>query len=229
MQVSDYIVKKYGRTEFPRQILQDNKDPGEMSLPDLLSMILGSGTPYESVFSMSERLIKDYGSGWLMKQTDPKVMDDALRIGIANSCRLIACFEIGRRFFDQTSKRRTLIRGPEDIYNHCKDMRSLVKENFRCLYLNTRNYVIHDEVVSIGHLSGCLVHPREVFKVAIDCGANSVIVIHNHPSGEHEPSKADDDITKMLKEAGEIIQIPMTDHIIIAESGFYSYNKEERL
>jgi DNA repair protein RadC len=229
MQVSDYIVKKYGRTQFPRQELIEEGRSDELTTQDLIAVLLGTGSRQESVFAISDRLIKDYGSKQLAEIKDPVRLNDLTRIGMINACRLVAAFELGRRFYTPSIKRRTMVRGPEDVYDHCKDMATLIKENFRGLFLNSKNYIVHDEVISIGHMTGSLVHPREVFKAAIDCGAVSIIVVHNHPSGEYEPSKSDDEITKMLKEAGEILQIPMTDHIIVAEAGFYSYNKEGRL
>ncbi|HQO10510.1 MAG TPA: DNA repair protein RadC [Clostridiales bacterium] len=228
MQVSDYIVKKYGRTVMPRESMIEGRTE-EMDLADLIAVILGKGSKYESVFSISERIIKEYGSKTIAGIKDPKKIDDMLKIGLVNSCKLVAAFELGRRFYDPPSKRRILIRGPEDIYNYSREMSSYVKEFFRGIYLNTRNYVIHDENISVGHLTGSLVHPREVFKTAIDCSAHSVIVVHNHPSGENEPSKNDDEITKILKETGEILQIPVVDHVIIAENGYYSYSKAGRL
>jgi DNA repair protein RadC len=228
MQVSDYAVKKYGRTNFPREMMIE-EGTDELSLSDLIAVIIGKGNRYESVFALSERIIRDYGSKNIAEINDPKKIDEMLKIGLVNACKVVAAFEIGRRFFCPAVKKKLLIRGPEDVYNYARDMAGYVKENFRGLYMNTKNLVIHDEVISVGHLSGTLVHPREVFKAAMECSANSVIVVHNHPSGECEPSKNDDEITKMLKEAGEIMQIPVTDHIIIAENGYYSYNKERRI
>lgn len=228
MQVSDYIVKKYGRATFPRETML-NGGTEDLSMADLIAVIIGKGSKQESVFSISERIIKEYGSKNIADISDPKKVEEILKIGTVNSCKIVAAFEIGRRFYSPSSKRRVLVRGPEDIYNYTKEMSTYVKEYFRGLFLNTRNYIVHDENISIGHLTGSLVHPREVFKTAIDCSANSIIVVHNHPSGEAEPSKNDDEITKMLRETGEILQIPLVDHIIIAENGFYSYNKEGRL
>jgi len=228
MQVSEYAVRKYGRDKFPREtMIEDGSE--NMSMSDLMALIIGKGSKFESVFAISDRIVKEYGSKNIADIKDPVRINDMLKIGLVNSCRIVAAFELGRRFYSPSSKRRTLIRGPEDIYNYTKDMSGYVKEYFRGLYINTKNYIIHDENVSIGHLSGSLVHPREVFKAAIDCSASSIIVVHNHPSGESDPSKNDDEITKMLKEAGEILQIPLTDHVIIGENGFYSYNKEGRL
>lgn len=228
MQVSDYIVKKYGRTTFPSQELLDGKDPAEISTCDLLAVVLGSGSKHESVFSLSERIIRDYGSDYIFKIKDPKRLDQMLKIGPRKAAKIVAAFELGRRMINPPNN-KLLIRGPEDVYRAYKHMASHIKESFVGLYLNTRNIVINDEVISIGHLTGALVHPREVFKPAVDYSANSIIVVHNHPSGEFEPSKNDDEITKLLKETGEILQIPVTDHLIIAENGYYSYNKEGRL
>jgi len=229
MQVSDYIVKKYGRTTFPKQELLENGSSDELSTQDLVAVLIGTGSRYESVFSMSERLIRDYGSKQLAEIRDPVQLNDIIRIGLNNACKLVAAFELGRRFYVPSVKRRTLIRGLEDTYEYCKDMASLVKENLRGLFMNSKNIIIHDEIVSIGTSTGTMVHPREIFKIAIDCSANSIIIVHNHPSGEYEPSEHDNIITRMIKESGEILQIPLVDHIIIAENGYYSYNKERRI
>jgi DNA repair protein RadC len=187
------------------------------------------GNKNESVFTISERIINDYGSKTLLKEKDPKKLNENLKIGEVNSCKLIAAFELGRRFYSSNARSRTLIRGPEDVFEYTKDMSTLVKEHFRGLYLNTKNYVIHDEIISIGHLSGALVHPREVFKAAVEFSASSLIVVHNHPSGDPEPSKNDDKITKMLKEAGNVMNIPMTDHVIVGEDSYYSYNEKMKI
>jgi DNA repair protein RadC len=228
MQVSDYVVKKYGRTSFPREtMIEEGID--EMSLSDLIAVIIGKGSRHESVFALSERIIREYGSKNIAEIKDPKKVDEMLKIGLVNSCKVVAAFELGRRFFSPSIKKKLLIRGPEDVYEHTKEMAGYVKESFRALFMNTKSMVIHDEVISVGHLSGTLVHPRELFRAAIECSACSVIVVHNHPSGEFEPSKHDDEITISLKHAGEVMQIPLTDHIIIAENGYYSYSKERRI
>ncbi len=228
LQVSDYIVKKYGRAEFPRETLMDGRID-ELGTQDLMAVIIGTGSKHENVFALSERIIKEYGSKNIAETRDPAHISRTMKISSLKAAKIVAAFELGRRFFGQNGRKRTVIRGPEDIYEYAKDMKSLIREHFRGIYLNTKNCVIHDENISIGNLSGTLVHPREVFKSAIECSAGSIIVVHNHPSGEFEPSAHDDGITKMLKESGEILQIPLVDHVIIAENGYYSYNKERRV
>ncbi|MCK4979143.1 MAG: DNA repair protein RadC [Candidatus Delongbacteria bacterium] len=225
---TEYNVKKFGIAKMPREKMFDGL-VDKMNLSELVAVLIGKGTRNEDVFTISERIINDYGSKTLLKETDPKKLNENLKIGEVNSCKLIAAFELGRRFYSSASKIRKLIRGPEDVFEYTKDMSTLVKEHFRGLYLNTKNYVIHDEIISIGHLSGALVHPREVFKAAVEFSASSVIVVHNHPSGDPEPSKNDDKITQMIKEAGNIMNIPLTDHVIIGEDSYYSYNEKKNI
>ena len=225
---TDYNVKKFGIEKMPREKMFDGL-VDEMKLSELVAVLIGKGTRYENVFTISERIINDYGSKTLLKETDPKKLNENLKIGEVNSCKLIAAFELGRRFYSSTGKARKLIRGPEDVFEYTKDMSTLVKEHFRGLYLDTKNYVIHDEIISIGHLSGALVHPREVFKAAVEFSASSVIVVHNHPSGDPEPSDNDNKITQMIKEAGNIMNIPLTDHVIIGADSYYSYNEKMRI
>lgn len=226
MHVSDYVVKKYGRTVFPREMMMEGKIDDVMT-PDLLAVIIGSGTRNESVFSMSERIIRDYGSKAVAEVRDPKELSKLLNISPLQASKIVAAFEIGRRFFGETARKKTLIRGPEDIYSYAYEMRNFSKEFFRGIYLNSKNIIIHDENISIGHLTGTLVHPREVFRSAIECCASSIIVVHNHPSGDFKPSENDNKITKMLKESGEILRIPLVDHVIISDNGYFSYNKEK--
>ncbi|MDA3839439.1 MAG: DNA repair protein RadC [Candidatus Delongbacteria bacterium] len=225
---TEYDVKKFGIGKMPREKMIDGQ-VDEMNLSELVAVLIGKGNKNESVFTISERIINDYGSKTLLKEKDPKKLNENLKIGEVNSCKLIAAFELGRRFYSSNARSRTLIRGPEDVFEYTKDMSTLVKEHFRGLYLNTKNYVIHDEIISIGHLSGALVHPREVFKAAVEFSASSLIVVHNHPSGDPEPSKNDDKITKMLKEAGNVMNIPMTDHVIVGEDSYYSYNEKMKI
>ncbi|MBN2789832.1 MAG: DNA repair protein RadC [Candidatus Delongbacteria bacterium] len=225
---TEYDLMKLGSGKMPREKMVEGL-VNEMNLSELVAVLIGKGNRNESVFTISERIINDYGSKTLLKETDPRKLNENLKIGEVNSCKLIAAFELGRRFYSSNSRSRTLIRGPEDVFEYTKDMSTLVKEHFRGLYLNTKNYVIHDEIISIGHLSGALVHPREVFKAAVEFSASSLIVVHNHPSGDPEPSKNDDKITKMLKEAGNVMNIPLTDHVIIGADSFYSYNEKMKM
>lgn len=138
-------------------------------------------------------------------------------------------------YIDQIKSREELIepvsiKEPEDIYNLLKhEFAKSKKEYFVVLHLNPANCVEWVEIVSVGIVDSCYAHPREVFKSAIIRGDKSIAIAHNHPSGNCTPSKDDDEITKRLVKAGEIIGIDVLDHIIIADECFYSYHREVRL
>ena len=187
------------------------------------------GSKSEDVYTLSNRIIREYGSKALAEEKNPKKLQEILSIGEVNACKLVSTFELGRRFYSSKVLNRKLIRGPEDVFEYAQDMSSLVKENFRGLYLNSKNYIIHDEIISIGHLTASLVHPREVFKSAIEYSAAGIIVLHNHPSGDPDPSENDKKITKTLVETGKILNIPLLDHIIIGEGKYYSFNDNGEL
>jgi len=128
-----------------------------------------------------------------------------------------------------------LIRGPEDANKFFADLAGLVKdwtkEHFIVLCLNTKNFVVHAELVSLGHLTASLVHPREVFKNVVSIPLTAGIIIgHNHPSGDPTPSIQDDEITEMIKSGGKLLGIPLLDHIIFSKTGrFFSYNEKGKL
>ena len=128
---------------------------------------------------------------------------------------------MGRRFFqDPGLGKPEFLRTAKQVFDYLHDMRTLPKEHLRGLYLDNRFRLVHDEVISIGGLDANLVHPREVFKPALDHGASAVILAHNHPSGSAEASDADRAVTAQLVEAGRILGIHVLDHIIIARHSF---------
>ena len=120
-----------------------------------------------------------------------------------------------------------MIRSPEDGAKYVmNDMRFLIQEHFVCLYLNTKNQVLHKQTVFIGSLNASIVHPREVYKEALRRSAASIICIHNHPSGDPAPSREDIEVTKRLAECGKIIGIDLLDHLIIGENKFVSLKEK---
>ncbi len=151
-------------------------------------------------------------------------------IGKDKAATLLAAFEMSRRIQSQsklTSNKK--ITSPQDIAEiFIPILRDEVKEKFIVVCLNSSNKVIKNETISIGNLNSSVVHPREIFKVAIDSLSASIILIHNHPSGNPEPSNEDISITKKIVEAGKIMDIPVFDHIIIAGDTFTSF-VEKRL
>jgi DNA repair protein RadC len=200
--------------------------PDMLRIPELVSIILNTGYREENVLELSQRIIKEYGSRAIASEKNVGRLMETLGIPPVKACQIVACFELGRRFFQEEPGKMPSIRGPEDVYIYLEDMRKLKKEQFRGLYLNARNKVIHDEVISIGTLTANLVHPREVFQPAIEYLACGVIVAHNHPSGDPEPSEDDLEITRKLSTVGKTMDIELLDHIIIGRNKYVSLKEK---
>jgi DNA repair protein RadC len=148
---------------------------------------------------------------------------EMLDIPLGKACQLVACFELGRRLFRNADGRKPIIiRTASQVYEYLKDMRDLSKEHLRGLYLDSHYQLIHDELISIGTLTSNLVHPREVFRPAIERSAAALILAHNHPSGIPKPSDADLAITEQIIEAGKVLGISLLDHVIIAKNSHQS-------
>ena len=140
-------------------------------------------------------------------------------LGPAKAASLLAALELGRRCFGLS---RPQVATPEEAYLQFQDLSLARKETFKALYLDGRRRLLHSEVVSIGTLTATLVHPREVFAPAISCGAASLVVAHNHPSGDPTPSHEDRLLTQRLSEAGRLLGLQLDDHLVIGRSGFVS-------
>jgi len=145
------------------------------------------------------------------------------------AARITAAIEFGRRLFQPDGSDFPLIHGPADIYAYVWEMKRLRQEQFRCLYLNTRNPIIADRTISIGSINSSLVHPREVFHGAVQYSANAMILVHNHPSGNLEPSRQDLDLTRKLQDVARLFSISILDHIIVGREGYFSFKEHGRL
>lgn len=221
--VKEYILRIHDMPseDRPREKLLQY-GPSALTVAELVAVVLATGTKKEDVMSMASRMIREYGEKTLSSQTDAKMLSDELEIPEIKALQIVACAELGRRFFDRREHGRVIIRTAKDVYEYLKDLRTLSKEHLRGLYVNTHHRLIHDEVISIGTINSNLIHPREVFKPAIEYGAVAVILAHNHPSGVVTASAADIEITKRVIEAGRIIGIPLVDHVIIGKNKFAS-------
>lgn len=198
--------------------------PNALSLNELLTVVLGTGTTKEDVMAMSSRIIREYGEHALVGETNAEKMSKDLAIPLGKAMQIVAVGELGRRFFQRQEHGLATIRTPKDVFEYVANMRNLPKEHLRGLYLNTHHRIIHDEVISIGTINSNLIHPREVFKPAVEYGAVGVVLVHNHPSGIASPSEADTEITKQLVEAGKIVGIHVLDHVIVTKGGYSSIN-----
>lgn len=200
--------------------------PSVLSVTELLTIVLNAGTKKEGVLAMSRRLLKEYGDSAIVNQRDPKKIQAALGVPLVKACQVVACFELGRRFFKTDGKRPVMIRTASQVYEYLKDMRDLPKEHLRGLYLDSHYQLVHDEVISIGSMTTNIIHPREVFRPAIEYSASAVILAHNHPSGIVKPSEADIAITRQIVEAGRILGINLLDHVVITKTKYESIPAE---
>ena len=197
--------------------------PAHLSVGELLAVVLGVGTKREGILAMSQRLMKEYGGADIIREKNPKKIEAMLGIPFAKACQIVACFELGRRFFESpTAQKPVELRTASQVFEYIKDMRDLPKECLRGLYLDARYHVIHDEVISLGTLTSNIIHPREVFRPALEYSASAVILAHNHPSGVSTPSEADIAITRQIVAAGKILGIGILDHLIITKQKFES-------
>ena len=195
--------------------------PQELEDHELFSIVLGKGTKRESVFDLTRRITKEYDKEELLNLKSVRKFQENFQIGFVQSCQMLATFEIGRRFFSKDLPQTTL-RSADQVYERVKDMGNLKKEHARGLYVNTRYRLIHDEILTIGSLDGNILHPREVFRPAIEYGAFAILLVHNHPSGDTTPSQQDIEVTRSLIQIGDLLQIPLLDHLIIGENTYQS-------
>lgn len=222
-QGKNYIlkIKDMPTEDKPREKLL-KYGPSNLSLAELIAVIFNTGSKKEDVMSMASRVMKEYGEKSLMSQMSPDKLSKDLDIPLVKALQLVACNEIGKRFFHKNSTGPAVIRTGKDVYTYLREMETLPKEHLRGIYLNSHYRVIHDEVISIGTINTNLIHPREVFKPAIEYNAVALILAHNHPSGVTKPSQADIDITRQLISVGKIMGINLIDHVIIGKGKFAS-------
>jgi DNA repair protein RadC len=191
-----------------------------------MAIILNTGTKTEGVLEMSARIIREYGEKSIMSEKNVDKLSSELNIPEVKASQIVACGEIGRRLYEKKDSGFAIIRTAKDVYDYLKDMHNLPKEHLRGLYLNSHNRVIHDEVISIGTINTNIVHPREVFRPAIEHSAAALVLAHNHPSDNATPSAQDIEITHQLIQAGKIIGINVLDHVIITKSTYVSINAQ---
>jgi len=197
-----------------------------LSVSELLAVVLNTGTKKEGILEMSERIIKGYGEGGIMSEKNPVSLSNNFNIPLTKAVQIIACAELGRRFFQKNDFSAPVVRTAREVYEYVKDMQSLSKEHLRGIYLNAHYKVIHDEVISIGTVDANIIHPREVFKPAVEHSAVALILVHNHPSGDTMASEADIAVTEQLVKAGKVLGIDLIDHVIVTKHSFASVPAE---
>lgn len=219
-------IKEFDQEDRPREKLI-SKGADSLSDEELLAIIIGTGTREKNVVELSREILQTFSYESL---SDIEVSELTKIKGIksAKASSIVASLRFGQRIAQKTMERKIIkISSSEDIYNYLKnELVDKKNEYFYAILLDTKNVIISKEEISKGTLDASLVHPREAFKLAVKKSAKSIIFVHNHPSGDINPSKDDFLTTKRLVEAGEILDISVLDHIIIGKQDYYSFKKE---
>ncbi|MBU3965029.1 DNA repair protein RadC [Patescibacteria group bacterium] len=219
-------IKELPEFERPREKLT-KKGARALKKEELLAIILRTGLKGKNAVEVAKDILEKYG--------DKKLLDasyEELRnirgVGPTKAVQILAAIELGSRLFKEKSEKEVYINSIQDVTKETEHIKENKKENFVVLYLDARNKLIYKETVSIGSLNANLVHHREVFEPAVRYLAAQIVLAHNHPSGDPEPSEDDLVITKRLVEVGKIMGIEINDHIIVTKNGFFSF-KEKNL
>jgi DNA repair protein RadC len=219
-----YAITDWPERERPRERLQA-EGPGALASRELLAILVGSGREGASAVDIAGDLLR-VGSGSLRRlaAATPAELATVPGIGPAVAARVSAALELGRRLAREGPLERGRIRGPRDVYERCAPaLRDLAQEEFRVLMLNTQHAVVRELVITRGTLDTSVVHAREVFRSAITESAASLILVHNHPSGDPSPSAEDRAVTRQLAEAGRLLGIPVLDHVVVGDGRYVSF------
>lgn len=219
---SIFTVRDMPKQERPRERLQ-RLGPGALSSQELLALIIGRGVSKKSVLDIAHELLRRFGSIHEMSKATIEDLSKVHGVGIAKAAQIMAAFELAKRQDLENDIPKFTVNNPQTLVKAIRaTIQDKAKEHFKLVLLNTRNKVTGIITISIGTLNASLVHPREVFKEAIHGSASSVILVHNHPSEDLEPSEEDIKLTRRMVEAGKIMGIEVLDHIIITRHDFLS-------
>lgn len=224
-----YTIKDLPLSERPREKLI-SYGVETLSNAELLALIIKIGNRENTAVEVAQKIlnIDNRGIGYLADVTLEE-LTQVKGIGESKAAQILACIEIGKRLNRIGPHDKIKVSSPIVLVNLLMDeMRFLNKEHFNIAILDTKNQILAIENISIGTLNASIVHPRDVFKVAIKRNANSIILIHNHPSGDPSPSNEDINITNRLIDVGNLIGIKVLDHIIIGDNKYISF-KEKNL
>lgn len=227
MEPNNFSIKQWAEDDKPREKLM-GKGKGVLSDAELIAILIGSGSRNESAVQLSKRILASVDNNLnAIGKLSLKQLMEFKGIGEAKAITIIAALELGRRRRAEETVELKKITSSKSVFELMQPiMGELPHEEFWILYLNNSNKVIYKAQLSKGGITGTVVDIRLVFKMALEQNATSIILTHNHPSGKLLASEADIQITKKLKLAGQQLDITILDHIIITETGFYSFQDE---
>lgn len=223
-------ITSWQEEERPREKLI-LKGKSSLSNKELLAILVGSGTPQTSAVDLSGQILHYVHND--LVQLGKLNLNDLMRfkgIGEAKAIRIVAAMELGRRRQAEDYPKVNIIKSSKDVYILLlSDMCDLITEEFWVIFLNHRNKIIGKERISSGGLTATVVDVRILFKEAIERLATAIVIAHNHPSGTLKPSRADIQLTQKIKSGSKLLDIQLLDHLIVADSGYYSFADEGRL
>jgi len=225
-----FPIREWAEGDRPREKLLLK---GKQSLSDaeLIAILMGSGSRNESAVDLAKRILKDSNDNLIeISKLGVKDLMKFKGVGEAKAISIIAALELGKRRRGAEALERKKITSSQDLFEYFSGI--LGDSNYEVFYillLNRANKVIREIMISEGGLSGTVADPKKIFKIALEYNASGIILCHNHPSGNIQPSDADIKLTKKLRHAGEMLDLPVIDHIIIGEENYYSFADENTL
>ena len=216
-------IKDIPKVDRPREKFL-KKGSEALSKSDFLAILLGSGIKGKNVQKLAQQIIKKFGKNFLNITVDD--LQKVSGIGQAKALQIASAISLVKRFYDENQTNEIMIKNSQDVVSITYDLRNKKKEHLVCLYLNARNILLKKEVVSVGLADKTLLHPREIFYPATELNAASIILVHNHPSGDSSPSEKDIEIVENITQAGRIMGIPVIDFVIVSEKGNFSFSEK---
>ncbi|MCX7879202.1 MAG: DNA repair protein RadC [Ignavibacteria bacterium] len=215
-------IREWRLDDRPREKLIKN-GANTLSDSELLAILISTGTKSLTALDLAKLLLDKYQNLYELSTRDISELKSIKGIGLAKSVTLSAAFELSRRIQSTQLDQNSIIRSPSDIANYFIPLlKGIKQERFYVVLLNSSNKIIRIKAITEGTLNASLIHPREVFRFAITESSASIILVHNHPSGNPTPSNEDIEVTKKLMKASQYIEIPILDHIIIAGNNYTS-------
>lgn len=220
------MIKELPADERPREKMKE-LGAAAMANSELIAILLRTGNPAQSALRLAETLLDRQGGLAGFGSATMEEIEQVKGIGEAKAISILAAVELGRRVTSLATMERSIIRTPADVAGLLLPrFRFETKESFLAVLLSTKNHVLKTPVISVGSLNASIVHPRELFREAINASAASVILAHNHPSGDPTPSPEDIALTRKMVEAGKLLDIPVLDHIILGDGTFISFKEK---
>ena len=198
-----------------------------LSEAELMAILLGTGTTKLNAIALGEKVTKQFPLQKLDGQFAALVKFQG--VGKAKAARIAAALELGERLFAPTTVTKVIIKTVQDVLAQVRGIAEKKQEYLIVLYLNARHELVLKEVVGMGKLNSLQITPKEIFSHALQTPCASIIVVHNHPSGDPEPSDDDISFTRRIHEAGEVLGIPLVDHVIITKAGYFSFRDDKEV